>query len=194
MGNRKNPKSKRITIVAIALVLGFAVSYWAVSASFGSKAEAGTAEGAAAESKMLQSNEEIPAEQPINTGNGTKYLTVSRYNNIDITVNYLSPLNKEKDNLVFDVRVDTHSVDLSKYKDIRKYIELQTDSGITISDGFEWSLESSGGHHFSGILKIKNEIEGKRIVDSDTKSFKLVFKNIGDAGVREHVYEGDKLK
>ncbi len=95
--------------------------------------------------------------------------------------------------VTFEVSLGTHSIDLTEYKDIRKFVELRTDSGVVITEGFEWVVENAENHHINGILKIKNNIEEKPIIGQDTKSFKLIFKNIPDEGEREHLYEGEKL-
>ncbi len=194
MSYKKRSGFKRITAVAAVLVLALSLLLGTALVYFKNNADAGTAEEVSDKNKVIQSSKEIQVDQSDNDGNEFKYLTFSQYNNINITVNYLSPKNQEKDFLTFYIALDTHTVELTKYKDIGKYVELQTDAGVAIREGFEWNLESSEVHHISGTLKIKNNIEGKPIVDSDTKSFKLMFKNVGDAGVREHVYEGDKLK
>lgn len=124
----------------------------------------------------------------------SKYMTISQQDEIDIIVNYLNPTLDSMDILEFDVSLGTHSVDLSKYQDITKFAELVTEDGIKISEGFEWELINAGGHHMNGILKIENNVNGTTIVQPDTKSFKLVFNNIGGSGKRNHVYDGDKLK
>jgi len=188
MGNKKGLGVTRIIAVVIAAIFGMTLLFGAVPAFFSSKAVAENTEGVPFE------NKEVPEEQPDSISAKSKYRTFSQYNNIDIFVNYLSPVNKEKDFLTFDIRIDTHSVDLTKYADITKYVVLRNDAGITILDGFEWTLKSSENHHINGILKVKNDIEGKPFIDSDTKSFSLVFKNVGDTGEREHVYVGDKLE
>jgi flagellar basal body-associated protein FliL len=193
MDKKKFGSKKIITWIIILIfggtsVLGAALSY------FGNKATAETSKGISESTKTTQSNEQAPVQQPSNANAISKYITFSENGNIEIIVNYMSPVNKDQDNLTFEVLLDTHSVDLSKYVDIRKYVELRTDAGITIKDGFEWNLENKEAHHISGILKVKNNIDGKPVVGSDTKSFKLVFKNIGETGEREHVYQGDSLK
>ena len=194
MGYSKKTGFKRIAIFIVALIFGLTLLFGAASTYLSSKAETRAAEGLFDQNSAVQPNKEIPEGQPGNTNFLAKYMTFSQANNIDIIVNYTSPVNKDKDTLTFDITIDTHSVDLTKYVDIRKFVELRTDAGIKISNGFEWDLESGEGHHIGGVLKIKNDIDGKPIVDSDTKSFKLVFKNIGDTGETEHVYEGDMLK
>lgn len=144
----------------------------------------------------VQQNKEEPVvqSQSDNSDNTVKYMTMSQNGNIDIIVNYLSPVIGFNDVLTFEISLGTHSISLSEYKDIRKYVQLITDAGIVISEGFEWDLQNAEDHHTSGILKIKNDIDGKLIIGEDTKSFKLVFKNIPDTSEREHIYEGEKFK
>ena len=61
-------------------------------------------------------------------------MTISQEGNIDIGVNYLNPKTGDKDTLTFEVTLGTHSIDLTEYEDIRKYVELRTDAGVAISD------------------------------------------------------------
>lgn len=189
MGNKKKLRYGRITVIVIVLILGIALIYGIADRIFSSKAETSPAEKSEA-----QQNQETQAAQQDFKDSAIRYMTFSQEGNIEITVNYLTPTLEDKDTLAFEVSLDTHSVDLTKYLDVRKYVEIKTDSGVTVSDGFEWNTGSNGGHHITGILKLKNDIDGKPVVGSETKSFRLIFKNIGSAGVREHIYDGDKLK
>ncbi|MGE5629913.1 MAG: hypothetical protein ACM3TR_02315 [Caulobacteraceae bacterium] len=193
MSNKKRTGTKKVTVVVITIILGVALLFGTAYSFFGSKADADATKGVSNENKVIQASTVKPIEQPGNSGSGTKYLTVSQDNNVIVSVNYLSPAKEDKNNLTFEISVDTHSGDLTQYANIRKYLELQTDAGIKVHDGFDWKVESSESHHLSGILTIKNDIDGKPIVDSNTKSFKLLLKNIGGGNVREHTYEGDRL-
>jgi|GEM_PF-582840 hypothetical protein len=123
----------------------------------------------------------------------SKYITFSNDGNIDIIVDYLSPRNGDIDNLVFNVSLGTHSIDLSSYQEISKYIELRTDKGIIINDGFEWELKNNDIHHINGVLTIKNEFNGNKIINSETGFFSLVFSDVGNSGERVHLYNDDKL-
>jgi hypothetical protein len=123
----------------------------------------------------------------------SKYITFSNEGNIDIIVDYLSPRNSDIDKLVFNVSLGTHSIDLSSYQEINKYIELRTDKGIIINDGFEWELKNNDIHHINGVLTIKNDHNGNEIINSETKFFSLVFKDVGTSGERVHLYNDDKL-
>lgn len=157
----------------------------------------GQKEKSPSENEVLEQKEEEPVEQESETENANitdQYITISQKGNIDIIVNYLNPVIGSNDVLTFEVSLGTHSIDLTEYKDIRKFVELRTDIGEVVTEGFEWDVENAESHHINGSLKIKNNIEGKPIVGQDTKSFKLIFKDIPDEGEREHLYEGEKLK
>ncbi|MGD9678837.1 MAG: hypothetical protein AB7V16_10905 [Vulcanibacillus sp.] len=196
MSYRKmNGFTRLITVVAV-LVFVLTLIIGLTSFLSGSNEKKVSNEKVAEENISVQQNEEEPVEQTQSDGsdNAVKYMTISQNGNIDIFVNYLNPSIGSKDVLTFEVSLGTHSVSLSKYKDIRKYVELVTDTEIVVSEGFEWELQNAEDHHISGLLKIKNDIDGKSIVREDTKSFKLVFKNIPDTSEREHIYEGEKLK
>ncbi|MDK2934418.1 MAG: hypothetical protein PWP27_2228 [Clostridiales bacterium] len=126
--------------------------------------------------------------------NEAKYFTSSIGGNVDVGVLFLNPLVNDTDNVLFNVMLNTHSVDLTKYEELAKYVELQIDEDIIIKDGFIWEGENQNGHHISGTLKIKNDYEGAPIFDDNTKSLKLVFKNIAGVKERVHIYKGDTLR
>lgn len=194
MNYRKKNGFTRLVIVVAVFVLILIAVY--ISFFSGGKEKKVSDEKIPEDNIFVQQNKEELAEQPQlnNSDNSVKYMTISQNGNIDIIVTYLNPVIGSSDVLTFEISLGTHSVSLSKYKDIRKYAQLITDTGIVISEGFEWDLQNSEDHHISGILKIKNDIDGKLIVGDNTKSFKLVFKNIPDTSEREHIYEVEKLK
>lgn len=194
MGYGKRTGFIKITAIVITLVFGLTLFLGVGSAFLGNKNKA-DGNGVYEDNAVQQQKEEIPVEQPDKAGGAAKYMTISKHGDIDIGVNYLNPVTGDKDNLNFEISIETHSASLTKYKDLTKFVELKTDAGVVISDGFEWTEEKSNdGHHIGGLLKIKNSIAGNPIVGPDTKSFRLVFKNIDGVSEREHVYEGDKLK
>lgn len=201
MSYKKRSGYIRIIAVAITLVFVSALVIGIGSSLWSNERKDIEAKGSYSEipdeKVVLQQKEEAPVEKPSKTGSSditVKYMTISQKGNIDIAVNYLNPVSGAKDTLAFEVLLGTHSINLTEYKDIRKYVELRTDTGVVVTEGFEWDVENAENHHISGILKIKNDIDGKPIIGQETKSFKLVFKNIPDASEREHLYEGEKLR
>lgn len=200
---RNKKKSGYIMIVAVitalafisALVIGFSSLLWG-NESKDIEVKKASSE-VLNEKSVLQQNEEATVNQPSKTETSdvtVKYMTISQDGNVDVVVNYLNPVIGSSDFLVFEVSLGTHSIDLTEFKDIRKFVELRTDTGVVVTEGFEWDVENAGNHHITGTLKITNIIDDKPIIGQDTKSFKLVFKNIPDESEREHLYEGDKLK
>lgn len=101
---------------------------------------------------------------------------------VEVVVVYLNPLGKRNDNQQsFEIILDTHSDDLSRYK----LVELST---LKIEGGSEikasaWEKPGGGGHHVSGTI----------IFDVPTFSsanyIELVVKNVG--GVEERVFRWD---
>lgn len=199
MNYKKRSGYIKIIAVSVTLVFVSALVLWVGSYFWRSESKyiKGPYDEIPDEKALLQQKEEALVEQLSKTDRSElteKYMTISQSGNIDIVVKYLNPESGAKDILAFEVSLGTHSIDLTEYKDIRKYVELQTDDGTAIDEGFEWVLENAENHHIRGVLKIKNDIEGKPVVGQDTKSLKLIFKNIPDASEREHLYEGEKLK
>lgn len=123
-----------------------------------------------------------------------KYFTSSDGGNIEVGVVFKNPITKNNENLEFQVELNTHSVDLSEYKELNKFVSLEINDRTIIDKGFVWESDSEGGHHISGILKIKNTYNGKPILNNETKSVKLIFKNIGGVETRQHVYQSNTLK
>jgi hypothetical protein len=114
-------------------------------------------------------------------------ITNSEGGNIYLEIEFKDIENKNKEELIFEVSMYTHTEDLSRYYELDKFSEIIVD-GLHIKNGITWK-RSGGGHHVSGILKIKNYYNGSKIVDNNTKEIKLKFKNIGDVKERIHLYK-----
>lgn len=159
---------------------------------------AGTDNAEQGESNIEQeeeSKEEPDSSEDLNPARKeTDYLTFSNKGNVDIGIIFMNPITGDNENLVFMVMLNTHSVDLSQYDKLTDFIELQTDTGMIAGKNFEWAESSTESHHVNGILKIKNSFEGTPIFTDDTKYLKLIFKDIGAEGEREHLYQGEKLR
>lgn len=145
------------------------------------------------DSKSSIQEKQATATQESTVKNELTYYTRSTAGNIEIGVFFRNPLLENTDDLVFDIAFNTHSVDLSKYKDLSNFLELRIVEGIVIKDGIDWEVAQADNHHISGTLRIKNNYNGKPIYSENTKYLNLVFKNIG-INEREHIYEGNTLK
>jgi len=87
--------------------------------------------------------------------------------------------------LVFEVSLETHSVDLSM--DLAQLATLQTDTGITVQ-AVLWDAPR-GGHHVGGTLQFPSKSNGQYVLEG-AKSFKIILKNV-DAAERKFTWQLD---
>lgn len=124
----------------------------------------------------------VPAKTPqtIPTGStGSTGSDLSRSDSqgaVTVVVNPLT-LNPTGDTLVFEVSMDTHSVDLSM--DLAKLATLSTDNGKTIQ-AIQWDGPASGGHHVSGKLTFPTFVEQKPVL-LGVKQLTLTIKDVDAA-------------
>ena len=95
---------------------------------------------------------------------------------VEVTAIYLNPLEKAGDSeLRFEVKLDTHSVDLEQY-------ELKEISFISFDDGTESKsigLNREGsGHHITNILLFEGPIP------AEARTMTLIIRNVGDVTER----------
>jgi hypothetical protein len=95
---------------------------------------------------------------------------------VDITATYLNPLGKAGDSeLRFEVKLDTHDVDLEQY-------ELKEISFISFDDGKESKSIGSNregyGHHITYILLFAGPIP------AEARTMTLIIRNVGDVTER----------
>ena len=100
----------------------------------------------------------------------------------------VQPLNLDNpgDSIVFEVSMNTHSVDLRM--DLSTLATLSADNGYSVQ-GVSWD-GTLGGHHVSGKLSFPARSDGKSILDGATK-LTLSIKNI-DAP--ERIFSWDLTK
>jgi hypothetical protein len=99
---------------------------------------------------------------------------------VEMAVLYLSPLPQEEGSkLSFEVRMNTHSVNLDGYE-MGKISFLRIDGGDE-QKALGWSKPGGGGHHRSGVLKFAGPIP------SGAQSLQVIIRGIG--GVQERVFE-----
>jgi hypothetical protein len=86
---------------------------------------------------------------------------------------------------VFEVAMDTHSVDLDGY-DLKKLAVLRADGGEEVSPS-AWDAPK-GGHHREGTLTFPVKApDGKRVIGPDTRRIQLIIRDV--AGVPERSFE-----
>jgi len=91
-------------------------------------------------------------------------------------------LNLQDSTMVFEIVLNTHSVDLSM--DLAQLAILTTDAGLTVK-ATKWDAPR-GGHHVTGKLLFPFTIDGKSILDG-TNSITLQIRDV-DSSLREFVW------
>lgn len=95
---------------------------------------------------------------------------------VDIAVQFYNPDKNVDDYWIFQVAMDTHSVDLDLI-DLQKSIYFIDGNGKIIEEGFKVK-KSGSGHHVSQYVELPKHIDGADTIYKEFKSFKMVFKNI----------------
>lgn len=85
--------------------------------------------------------------------------------------------------LVFEIAMNTHSVDLSL--DLAKLATLQADNGVTV-EALDWS--GGSGHHVEGVLRLPADASDGRSVMDGASRLVLTIRNV-DA--QERTFEWD---
>ncbi len=96
----------------------------------------------------------------------------------------ITPENLEQpgNTLIFDVTLDTHSIDLSM--DLAQLATLTTDSGTTIQ-ALNWDAPR-GGHHVTGKLSFSTSLNGTKVIEG-AKSFSIIISNL-DVPTRQFLW------
>ncbi len=84
--------------------------------------------------------------------------------------------------LVFEIVMNTHSVDLAQY-DLAGIAQLAFSTGSGATENFTWEADSNDSHHMKGTLKWTGSIP------KDTANIKLELKGIGEAPSRTFVWD-----
>lgn len=87
---------------------------------------------------------------------------------VDVDVAYLNPLMpEERENIVFKVYLNTHSVDLSGYR-VEELSIFKNSRGVAVSEGFSWVSEKESGHHRSGYLTLPATLpDGSQLISQE---------------------------
>lgn len=103
---------------------------------------------------------------------------------VEIRVTYLNPVkNINEGELAFEVRMNTHSVDLDSYR-MEELTFLKDDKG-NIYKPLGWFNPGGAGHHRFGIIRLSSkDSNGKDIISKKTKYITLVIKDIDNVKER----------
>ncbi len=108
---------------------------------------------------------------------------------VEISLTYMNPLGQAEDgNLTFEMRMNTHSVELDQYQ-MEKLSFLKDDQGNEYP-ALGLFNPGGGGHHRFGMLKFAPKGKGGReIAGQGSKYFQIIIRNV--AGVKERSFRWD---
>ena len=108
---------------------------------------------------------------------------------VTIDVTWLKPANVSTiETFAFEVRMNTHSVDLEQY-DMGRLSRLETNGGLSIEPS-GWFNPGGGGHHRYGVLKFSaTRPDGSPVTRPETRFIEVVIQEVG--GVPERRFRWD---
>lgn len=167
-------KAKRI--IVIVMLLAFVVSSLYVESIISQQKKQGDKQS------------QIFSQQNLKQSSGLKSnledpLIVNSDGYITIGVRYLNPIKDDKNNLLFEVFLDNHQVDLSTLNFNGKIV-FTTSEGIKVKNP-KWWIEGSD-HHVMAFVKIAKKVNGKKVITANTKYIQLELRDIG--GVKSRIY------
>jgi hypothetical protein len=103
---------------------------------------------------------------------------------ISIDVTWLKPEGAStSEALTFEVRMNTHSVDLDRY-DMARLSRLESNRGPAL-EALEWANPGGGGHHRYGLLKFPATLpDGSPIIQPSTRFIEVVINEVGEIAER----------
>ncbi|MGO1712451.1 MAG: hypothetical protein ACTH0B_02940, partial [Senegalia sp. (in: firmicutes)] len=119
------------------------------------------------------------------------YIRSNRGGSVDIAIVLKNIVEDNDENLIFELMLNTHSVDLESVE-YENLVNLKTDK-INVDEGFSWQLTEGSGHHLSGELKLPKTYKGQNIIDNDTEFVEIEIKDLGGVESRKFLWEKDEL-
>ncbi|MEW6635392.1 MAG: hypothetical protein AB1425_01105 [Actinomycetota bacterium] len=160
------------TVVLAALLVALAL---VLSGCGGTESEGGAGEAASEPTKKAGSEQGEAAAKP------SPATQTSEGGEVTVEVTWKG----ESAGPVFDVTMDTHSVNLDSY-DLRKQAVLRNDRGQEVR-ARAWDAPK-GGHHREGTLSFPEKTaDGEDLIGPDTRKIELVIRDV--AGVPERSFE-----
>lgn len=139
-----------------------------------------------------QLSPQTPSAQPKESISEEALTRTSTGSAVSVDATFLNPIQKNKEELIFRVALNTHSVDLSGYK-IEQLATFKNSEGLITKEGFVWVSESDSSHRRSGYLKIPaGTKEGKPLISEKTDY--IVLEITGIEANREFRWKKDVLK
>jgi len=112
---------------------------------------------------------------------------------VEVSVAFNNIIEANDKELVFEIYLNTHSVDLENIE-FENLSIFRTNNGVEIDNGFSWEVSGGSGHHISGLLKVSNNINGNKILDENTEYIELELIDIGGVESKKFKWDSETLK
>ncbi|WP_432402473.1 hypothetical protein [Wukongibacter sp. M2B1] len=122
-----------------------------------------------------------------------KFIRTNSQGRVDVGVLFTNLIEDSNDNLIFEIMLNTHSVDLDEI-DYAKLAKITNDSGLIVNEGFVWEKTEGRGHHIFGYLMVPKVYKGKSIIEDTTRIIELEIKELDDVESRKFIWEEEALK
>jgi len=122
-----------------------------------------------------------------------QFIRTDSQGRVAVGVLFKNLLEDNDDNLIFEIMLNTHSVDLEQI-DYAKLVTLKNEDGVITTEGFEWKKTEGSGHHIFGYLKVPKQYNGKNIMKETTEFIELEINGLDDIESRKFIWEEDALK
>lgn len=177
---------KKILATLIVVIITLALSYYFIVAknnNYKSIEEVNELVIKSPKDELVVNNKEFVSE----TSDTYKEVNIGE---IDVGVEFINPTNNIEDFWIFEISLNTHSVDLEAI-DFEKSISFISGNEFIIKNGFKLK-EYGSGHHISRVLELPKRINGKDTILKEYDSFKMIFSNIENVEKTEIEWNMDK--
>lgn len=113
---------------------------------------------------------------------------IDEANYVQVSITPIS-LRDSANMISFEVSLNTHSVDLSRYQ-LDRLARLIIDGQTPVAEGFQWVANLDDSHHRSGVLKLPAiDAQGKERVNNATKTMILELDGVAGSGIRSFSWD-----
>ncbi|WP_432666034.1 hypothetical protein R9X47_06990 [Wukongibacter baidiensis] len=140
--------------------------------------------------KITENNIDVNLEDGIDV---QQFMRTNSQGRVDVGVLFTNLIEDNKDYIVFELMLNTHSVDLDEV-DYAKLSRVTNDSGLIIDEGIIWEKDGGSGHHIFGYIKVPKKYKEKSIIEDTTKFIELEINGLDGVESRKFIWEEDALK
>lgn len=176
---------KLVTVVAVAVIAAVSIGLLLNSHSFKK-----------AYKPYQTDNYEHETDEQASAGQGEEaqgFVKLDGQGEVNVAVDLLN-LSKDIENyLVFEIVLNTHSVNLDNIE-LGRLSSVKNSDGLTVNKEITWEKKGGSGHHIYGFLKVPKKYGDKKIAGESTEYIQLEIKGLTGEETRKFTWNKDELK